>query len=320
MLIKALMNLRSPAGVGGRLSIPIFHRVLPEIDPIFPNEMHARRFDETCRWLKSWFNVLPLDIAIEQLRAGTLPARAAAITFDDGYADNHDVAAPILLAHGLKATFFISTGFLDGGRMWNDTIIEAVRACRSLSIDLVDAGLGSHRLESHADRCAAIDSLIGKVKYLDPAKRREAVACVQDYVGVPLPDDLMMTSDQVLRLHRMGMQIGGHTSTHPILSSLPDNDAFHEIVNGKKSLETLLQQRIGLFAYPNGKPTVDYLDKHVEMVKRAGFDAAVSTSPGVSHAGTDVFQLPRFSPWGRRRLQYGIRMFANLRSAQPLCV
>lgn len=320
MLLKALMNLASPAGGAGRLSILIFHRVLPEIDPMFPNEMHARRFDEVCGWLKSWFNVLPLDNAIEQMKAGTLPARAAAITFDDGYADNHDVAAPILQAHGLKATFFISTGVLDGGRMWNDTVIEAVRACRSPSMDLAEAGLGSHRIDTHAHRCAAVGSLLGKIKYLDPVKREEAVACVQDCVGVPLPDDLMMTSEQVRRLHQMGMQIGGHTCSHPILASLSDSDAFDEIVDGKRTLETLLQQRIGLFAYPNGKPTVDYLEKHVQMVRRAGFDAAVSTSPGVSRAGTDAFQLPRYSPWGRRRLQYGFRMLANLRSARPQSV
>jgi peptidoglycan/xylan/chitin deacetylase (PgdA/CDA1 family) len=55
------------------------------------------------------------------------------ITFDDGYADKHDVAMPILQRHGLCATFFIATGFLNGGCMWNDTIIETVRACEDLS-------------------------------------------------------------------------------------------------------------------------------------------------------------------------------------------
>ena len=55
------------------------------------------------------------------LLKGDLPARPAVITFDDGYADNRTVALPILQAHGLTATFFVATGFLDGGRMWNDT-------------------------------------------------------------------------------------------------------------------------------------------------------------------------------------------------------
>src|SRR3990167_7749886 len=107
-MLKPFFGWMSPAGAKARLSILIFHRVLPEPDPLFPQEMHARQFDAVCGWLAHWFNILPLDRAVQLLDTGTLPARAACITFDDGYADNHDVALPILLHHGLNATFFIA--------------------------------------------------------------------------------------------------------------------------------------------------------------------------------------------------------------------
>jgi peptidoglycan/xylan/chitin deacetylase (PgdA/CDA1 family) len=320
VVIRALIRLGSPAGRRGRLSILIFHRVLSEMDPMFPNEMHAQHFNEVCGWLKSWFNVMPLDLAIEQLEAGALPPRAAAITFDDGYANNHDVALPILQNHGLKATFFISTGFLDGGRMWNDTVIEAVRAFRSPSMDLSEAGLGLHPMDSFGQRATAVDKLLRKIKYLEPAERIDAVRFVKDHVGVSLPDDLMMTSEQVLHMHRSGMQLGAHTCTHPILASLPDAEAAGEIAGSKRVLESLIQQPVALFAYPNGTPGKDYLHKHVQMVQQAGFKAAVSTSPGVSRLGADMFQLPRFSPWDRKRLQYGLRMLKNLNSNRPRTV
>ena len=126
-MIKPLLTLLSPAGRRARLSVLIFHRVLPRPDPLFPGVIDAAGFDAICRWVKGWFNVLALDDAARRLRDGSLPERALAITFDDGYADNHDVALPILLRHGLPATFFIATGFLDGGRMWNDTVIESIR-------------------------------------------------------------------------------------------------------------------------------------------------------------------------------------------------
>ena len=122
-MTRTLFSAISPAGERGRLSIPIFHRVLPQVDPLFPDEMDAARFDAVCGWLKSWFNVLPLDEAVRRLKNGTLPQRAMALTFDDGYADNHDVALPILKRHGLPCAFFIATGFLDGGRMWTPTYI-----------------------------------------------------------------------------------------------------------------------------------------------------------------------------------------------------
>ena len=70
------------------MSILVFHRVLALPDPLFPGEVDAVRFNRICSWLADWFQVLPLDQAVRHLRAGSLPARALAITFDDGYADN----------------------------------------------------------------------------------------------------------------------------------------------------------------------------------------------------------------------------------------
>jgi peptidoglycan/xylan/chitin deacetylase (PgdA/CDA1 family) len=317
MVLKIITAKLSPGGLQGRLSILIFHRVLSQPDPLFPGEQDCRRFDEVLGWVARWFQVIPLDEAVSRLGAGTLPARAAAITFDDGYADNATHALPILQRHGMTATFFIATSFLDGGRMWNDSVIEAVRACNSQVLDLADRGFGTYELDSFENRRKAIEALLGKIKYLEPAKREQAVACVQQSVGRVLPDDLMMTSKQVLQLRQAGMQIGAHTCFHPILASIADVDAKSEITRSKIALESLLQEPVTLFAYPNGKPGKDYLAKHAFMVKQAGFAAAVSTAPGVSSVATDPFQLPRFSPWDAKRLRYGLRLLSNLRLVQP---
>lgn len=79
------------------------------------------------RCVKSNSDVLARAEAVRALAEHRLPTRALAITFDDGYADNHDVALPILRRLALPATFFTATGFLDGGCMFNDIVIEAVR-------------------------------------------------------------------------------------------------------------------------------------------------------------------------------------------------
>ena len=105
------------------LSILIYHRVVAQPDPLFPDVVTAEEFDLQMAALTRWFTVLPLGRAVERLRNGTLPVRAACVTFDDGYADNALSALPILLKHGVKATFFVATRFLDGGSMWNDTVI-----------------------------------------------------------------------------------------------------------------------------------------------------------------------------------------------------
>ena len=310
MLIKSLLQMASPAGGGARLSILIFHRVAMQPDAIFPDEMHASRFNEVCGWLKAWFNVLSLDTAVAHLKAGTLPARAACITFDDGYADNHDVALPILQKHGLPATFFIATGFLDGGRMWNDTVIESVRLSKLSTIDMGE--LGCFAVNTPAEKAATIGATIGKIKYLPVAERLTTAQNIADAAQVTPPVDLMMTPSQVKAMRQAGMQIGAHTVSHPILARLSDDQAMAEIKTSKDYLENVLGERVGLFAYPNGKPGEDYTPASVEVVKGLGFDAAVSTQWGASRMGDDLFQIKRFTPWDKTQWRFGTRLLQNL--------
>lgn len=314
-MLKQIIGLMSPAGEKARLSVLIFHRVLSEPDPLFPGEMHASRFHEVCAWLKSWFNVLPLDEAVLHLKAGTLPTRAACITFDDGYADNHQVAMPILQRHGLTATFFIATGFLNGGRMWNDTVIEAIRGSKVSTLDLSSMRLGCYPLKSVEERRVAIAALINQIKYLSVEERINITEQVANVAGMKLPDNLMMTSHEVKAMRFAGMQVGAHTVSHPILARLTDEQARKEIRDSKIFLEQLLGERVGLFAYPNGKPRDDYTPQSVDLVRSLGFDVAVSTEWGASGSGDDQFQIRRFTPWDRTKLRFGARLLSNLRNA-----
>ncbi len=306
----------SPEGNHGRLSVLIFHRVLAAPDPLFPDEIDAHRFEQICTWLKSWFNTIPLDEAIIRMKVGTLPARAACITFDDGYADNHRVALPILLRHGLTATFFIATGFLDGRRMWNDTVTESIRRTKlqKFAHDSVLSGTqGSLSLSTTEDRRAAISRVISDLKYSSIADRTVRADQIARLLNVQPPNDLMMTSDEVRAQRKAGMQIGAHTVSHPILAKLSRSAAYAEIFQSKQTLEGILGERVGLFAYPNGKPQVDYSNESADIVRELGFDAAVSTRWAAANATTDRFQLPRFTPWDKTRLRFGMRMIKNLR-------
>jgi peptidoglycan/xylan/chitin deacetylase (PgdA/CDA1 family) len=268
-------------------------------------------------WLKGWFNVLPLPQAVQHLVKGTLPERAAAITFDDGYADNREVALPLLQHHGVTATFFIATGFLDGGRMWNDSIIEAIRRCQHTTLDLTALGLGRHPLAGSQDRRAAIDACIAQLKYRPTGPRNAVALQIAEIANVDLPSTLMMSSDEVRNLHRAGMQIGAHTVTHPILTKLTPDEARREIQDSRTYLESLLGERVSLFAYPNGKLDDDYAECHADLVREMGFDAAVSTDRGVADASSDIMRLPRFTPWDRSHLRFGGRLLSNLMHARP---
>lgn len=313
MLLKPAFSILSPAGRNARLSILIFHRVMSDPDPLMPDEPTITQFDHMMGWVKRWFNVLPLTEAVARMTAGQLPARAAAITFDDGYADNYTCALPVLKRHGLPATFYIATGFLGDGIMWNDVVIESIRHASVNNIDTAHLGLGMLELTSPATRRQSLNTVIRTIKHLEPSARADAVAFIRETCQPSALPKLMMQHGQLRALSNAGMEIGAHTVTHPILAKLGTDAARDEIARSRDELQQLLDRRISTFAYPNGKRDQDYHQGTVDIVKSLGFDAAVSTNWGYGHHDANRHELPRFSPWDRTRLRFGLRMLDNLR-------
>ena len=303
------------SGSGGdrSLSILIYHHVLPGHDPLQPGEVDRDQFTIQLEVLSSCFNVLSLADAVRRLKERTLPPRAACITFDDGYRDNATVAMPILHSFGLTATFFLATGYLEGGRMWNDTIIESVRSARDGELDLTDLGLGHYELLGTEGRRHAITEMLGALKYLPQSERQSKVDEIAGRVGADLPDDLMMSEGDVAKLVAGGMDIGAHTISHPILARVSQRRARDEIFSSLERTRELADTPVTLFAYPNGKPGTDYTRRDVDLVRSAGCEAAVSTAWGVGRRSTDNLQLPRFTPWDRSRTKFALRLLQNYR-------
>lgn len=310
-LLRALLaRPRSP-----RLSVLIYHRVLAERDSLRPTEPTAGEFEARMAWVKAHFDVLPMVEAVERMKSGSLPARALAITFDDGYADNHDLALPILQRLGMPATFFVATGYLDGGRMFNDTVIEAVRQAEGDMLDLGAVGFDALRIRTDDERRKAVETILAAVMHLPPAEREDRVEAVAARIGARLPTHLMMTSAQVAALSRAGMEIGGHTISHPILARVPIEAAAREIGDGRRALEAMTRRPVRVFAYPRGRPNRDYTSAHVALVREQGFDAAFSTAWGACPPGGDAFQIPRFTPWDVPAWKFGLRVAINRRQS-----
>ena len=291
-----------------RLSVLAYHRVLADHDPLLPAVPTAAEFEARMRWVAANFNVLPLPDAVRALRENRLPKRALSITFDDGYADNYLIVLPILRRLGLPATFFIATGYLDGGCMFNDVVIEALRQASGPHAELEDLGLGRHPLGSHEQRSRAIDRILARLKYFEPARRTDAALEIAKRAGARVPTDLMMSSDQVRTLHASGMTVGAHTVTHPILAEIPAQRAREEMAAGRARLEQITRAPVCLFAYPNGRPLRDYRSEHTLLARELGFEAAVSSAWGAARAGDDVFQIPRFTPWDGPNWRFGLRL------------
>jgi len=291
--------------MGQKLSILLFHRILPERDPLQPEILTAAEFRRILCWARRCFRILPLAEAVDRLERRTLPSRALALTFDDGYADNHDVALPLLRECGTPATFFIASGFLDGGRMWNDTVLEAVRRHPGNRLQSGLPGVEDLPTSTMEQKRAAASQLIQALKYFPMHERQERAEALAADKALP---GLMMARTQVRKLAMAGMEIGAHTMNHPILARLETEAARDEIGSGKADLEALLTQPVSLFAFPNGKPGEDYTTRDVDLVREHGFRAAVSTAWGTAQPGGDLLQLPRFTPWDHSPARFFVRL------------
>jgi len=305
------------AVLAGRTSLGIlmYHRVLERPDPLQPLQMHRDAFDLQMRLLSENFAPLRLDAALIGLERGTLPARAVAVTFDDGYADNLHVALPVMQRHSVPATVFVTSGFVDGGPMWNDVVVEKVRRLPAGDHDFAFLGPGPRCIAGDHDRHSLVREILMNLKYRPAAERDALVELLPAPAdGVSLPH-LMLSAGELRALHVAGVEIGAHTVSHPILARVSEQEAEREMLEGRAQLSELIGAPVRGFAYPNGRPVRDYDQRHPQLARRLGFDYAVSTAWGVARAASDPFQLPRMAYVPCTELQFMGRMLSSYRQA-----
>jgi peptidoglycan/xylan/chitin deacetylase (PgdA/CDA1 family) len=226
-----------PSSPPGTLRILMYHRVADTNDRDILT-VTPFSFAQQMMWLREeGWKVLPVREALLKLESGSLPPRAAVITFDDGYRDNFDEAYPILLHCGFPATVFPVTGFV--------------------------LGESEHRR----------------------------------YRGAR-PSVPYLSVEQIREMKANGIDFGGHTHTHPLLSSLSIEAATEEISRAKKLLEEWTGEKSTLFAYPNGV----YSRDHFRILDGLGYEAAFSVHPGANRAGTLRWILRRTEVSGRDSL------------------
>lgn len=306
--IRSIGNRIAQLSSEGRVCIITYHRILEHADPLLESEPDVSTFYWQMKALARNFNVLPLFDAITALKEGRVPPRAVCISFDDGYRSTHDLALPILQEFNLPATIFVTTAYLGEGNMWNDRIIEAIRRVPNGELDLRDIAMGVHQVHTMQDRHQLVKKINDDSKYLSADGRLNVIRKLEKLAGDNLGAGLMLTREMLVNLSNSGVEIGGHTITHPILTKLEDDVARYEIVQNKKVLEEIIGKPLRLFAYPNGKVGKDFDGRHMTMVREAGYVAAFSTAMGAAVKTDNFFQIPRSRPWDTTPFMFQLRL------------
>lgn len=279
---------------------------MPEPDPLRPWEIDQKQFSTQMRWISKVFRVIPLPQAISELSEKRLKRRSLAITFDDGYLDNATHALPVLQSFGLSATFFCTSAWLDGGLMWNDKVIESIRHWPQSSINVPELKITSLPVRTILEKNQAIQTILAKLKYI-PHDKRTIIA--EKFLEAVQPhQEIMMRPEHIKQLYNAGMDIGGHTHSHPIMAQLENTSVLEEIVINKSLIENILDRKIQSFAYPNGKLGYDFHLKHKHAISSSGYTCALTTEPNIATQDTDFYQLPRFTPWDIDQFKYLARL------------
>lgn len=287
--------------LGRGLTVLMYHRVLPAercADYPFPSlVMPEAAFDEQMRWLAQSCDVRPLHALLPARasdgRKGLSAPPQVAVTFDDGYADNHELAATILERHGLRGTFFVTTDFVASGtHLWfdraalllRDTSFETARACWTEAALAPPAAL-------LADPRQDVGIWLENLKRARPDRREAFLAALERTAGGPPPLSGFepLTRAQVADLHRRGHEVGSHSLSHPLLPQLEERELQHELRGSRVLLEEWTGARVHGFCYPNG----DHDERSVQAVRAAGYAYACTTAPGLNRGGGDALRLLR---------------------------
>jgi peptidoglycan/xylan/chitin deacetylase (PgdA/CDA1 family) len=215
----------------------------------------AEEFDWQVRYLKRHFDLIGVD-ELEHARQDRR-GRYVMISFDDGYRDNYELAFPALKSHGVPATFFLATQFLDQPYVsWWDEIAWMIRTTDREFLD-GPGWLADPILINHLQPQTTIRVLLKIYKKLSNDQTTEFLTWLGEETGrgrcpAKLASDMWMTWDMAREMQAAGMSFGAHTVSHPILPRLPADAQRREIIDSHQRIEQELGQPIRAFSYPVG--------------------------------------------------------------------
>jgi peptidoglycan/xylan/chitin deacetylase (PgdA/CDA1 family) len=287
-----------------RLAILMFHGIEPQpLSPSCSHVLDVSTFELKLRYLRRHFDVLPLEEGLERLHAGTLPARAVALTFDDGTRNLVLHAAPVLRSLGLPAAIFLATDQMGTDMaLWPDWLWLAFARTKVPSVDLRMVGLGTYSLSSDADRGKAYAATVTRFKDLPDAERIARLGSLAAMLGIEPDADpgpfQLLSWDEARELANGGsITLHPHSATHPILAHCSDDKVEREIADSCQAIESETGSTPTIFAYPNGRPQ-DFDDRAKAALRRRGIRWALSTTRAFANQDSDPLALPRIASNG----------------------
>ncbi len=285
------------------LTVLTYHRIgtvgaIGEADPAIV-DASADEFEAAIEIVAEQCNAITMGDLRHYFRGGKLPPHPVLVTFDDGYRDNLTIAYPILKKHGVPATFFIATHFINERRVfWWDKVHALVKRSKKTELRF---HLGSDHVISMRDpRCAARD-VLRVAKSEGNFEMSRFLELLEEATGVSLSleeerawaNEILMTWDEIRSLRDDGMDIQSHTRTHRILQNVPKSELASELSGARDDLRAVLGEAPYALAFPVGRTIRPF--PHIRAaIRDAGYEISFSNDTGVSRIPVlDPLEIPR---------------------------
>jgi peptidoglycan/xylan/chitin deacetylase (PgdA/CDA1 family) len=284
---------------GRRDFILTFHRVRPEGQKLDAFDtcpsISISLFRQTLEYVKSRYTLVSLK---ELVDCPASAAARAAITFDDGWRDNYDIAYPILRELDIPAIIFVATGKIGSSEyFWQQKLGNLFRQTANDLADVLGRelrrafALGTNEpLNGNMYKLAVL-----RGKRMSFAKLESILDRLAKYNrDQPNVNRVFLSETEILEMSRNGVDFGSHTVNHFILSQQTRTIIDQELSESKIRLECLLGKPIDAVAYPNG----DMTDEVLLSAKTIGYRIGCSTERGMVTRNFDALRLPRIEqPW-----------------------
>ncbi|MGH1362026.1 MAG: polysaccharide deacetylase family protein [Calditrichia bacterium] len=281
-----------------------YHGVVPsiaadELEYEYRNFVTTAQFEKQLRFMLKHYR--PLKVADfcdpdADLSGGFL------ITFDDGFRNNLHHAAPVLKKLGVEGCFFITTGLI-GTRnfLWTELVTRLLHNTNIPDVKLQLDSQKTFSLRTKEDREQASEKIRKYMKVQPLARMREVLQSLQEQLtDVSLtvgPNEeeryLFMTWDEVKELAgEAGQAVAAHTHTHPMLSSLTEDESLFELKKSKELLEEHLGTPVLAMSYPNGQRE-NYSQTQLNQLKKLGYACAFTQVPLFNDKTREQYELRR---------------------------